>query len=98
MNLAIWIVAGALLGLMTSVTGRVRTRAGIALYVSAGTLSALAGGLLMAPLMGAAPAHINEFSLPCLIVSLITAVLALGGLRAFRLRRRRWSAPKNSGF
>jgi uncharacterized membrane protein YeaQ/YmgE (transglycosylase-associated protein family) len=98
MNLAIWIVAGAVLGVMTSLAGRVRQRSGIVLYVSVGVLGALFGGLLIAPLVGELPADPHAFSLPCFIVALVASAISLGTTRAFRNRRRGWSVPKNSGF
>jgi uncharacterized membrane protein YeaQ/YmgE (transglycosylase-associated protein family) len=101
MNLAIWIVAGALLGLMTSLVGRTRSRQGIALFIVAGAMGAVLGGRFISPLLGAVPGPPDPsegLSLGCLAVALGTSAVFLAIARLVRGRRRGWSIPKNSGF
>ena len=84
MNFIIWIVVGGLLGWAASVIMKTEEQQGIVLNVAVGTVGALVGGWLLAPLFGTGTINQNDFSLGALVVSLLGAVLLLAVVNLVR--------------
>jgi uncharacterized membrane protein YeaQ/YmgE (transglycosylase-associated protein family) len=85
LNFIIWIVAGALLGGAASAFSGSRHRGSdFATSVATGIAAVMAGGLLLGLIIEPSPFHPGEFSLACLLVSLLAAAVPLTVLHEFR--------------
>ena len=87
MNFIIWIVVGGLLGWAASVIMKTEEQQGIVLNVAVGTVGtvgALIGGWLLAPLFGTGTINKNDFNLGALVVSLLGAVILLAVVNLVR--------------
>lgn len=85
MSLVTWIIAGALFGAAASVCSGSRDRGGFALSVATGITGVMAGGWLLGLVIGASAFDPGEFSLACLLVSLLGAAVPLTVLHQFRV-------------
>ena len=83
MNIAIWILAGSALGGIGYAFLAVNEARGVLASIIIGAIGAMAGGKLLAPLLGATG---NEFSVLALGAALVgaTAFLAIGNLISVR--------------
>lgn len=84
MSFVTWIVTGALLGGAASVCSGFRPRGDFALSVATGVAGVMAGGWLLSLVIGASPFDPGEFSLACLLVSLLGAAVPLTVFHALR--------------
>lgn len=87
MNFIIWIVIGGTLGWIASMIMRTNEQQGLLLNVAVGTVGALLGGWLLAPLFDTSTLNQNDFSLGSLIVSLLGAVILLAAMNLFWRRK-----------
>ena len=82
MNIAIWLVAGGVLGLLSYVFLKAVEAWGVGISVVIGAVGGFAGGNVLAPMLGAVRETPNDFSLFSMAVALVGAacLLALGNL------------------
>ena len=83
MNIAIWILAGSILGWAGYAFLAANEARGALASIIIGAIGGMAGGKLLGPLLGASG---NEFSLLSLAVAIVgaTAFLAIGNLISVR--------------
>jgi uncharacterized membrane protein YeaQ/YmgE (transglycosylase-associated protein family) len=86
LNVIIWILAGALLGIAVSLALGTRNRARIALDVVTGIVGVLSGGWLLGALTGMSAFNPEAFFIASLLVSLLGATVLLTALQMFRSR------------
>ena len=84
MSFATWIIAGALFGGAASLLSETRHRGGFTLSVATGIAGVIFGGWLLGMAIGASPFDPGEFSLACLLVSLLGAAVPLTVMHKFR--------------
>jgi uncharacterized membrane protein YeaQ/YmgE (transglycosylase-associated protein family) len=77
MNFIIWLVIGGLVGWLASVVMKTDAQQGVILNIVVGTIGALLGGWLLAPLFGTGTINQGDFSLSGLLVSFLGAVILL---------------------
>lgn len=78
MSLAIWIIAGGLIGLLASVVMRTVAADGLLLNAAVGVVGAMVGGGVVGPMLGTATTYQrNDFSLPSLALACLTALVLL---------------------
>jgi uncharacterized membrane protein YeaQ/YmgE (transglycosylase-associated protein family) len=82
MNIAIWVLAGAVLGWIASSVLKVNERRGMVISVIIGAVGGFAGGNVVAPMLGAVTETPNDFSLFAMTIALASAAacLAIGEL------------------
>ncbi|MBI3067959.1 MAG: GlsB/YeaQ/YmgE family stress response membrane protein [Betaproteobacteria bacterium] len=82
MNIAMWILAGGVLGWMGYVFLNANERRGLVVSIIIGAVGAFAGGNMLAPMLGAVVETTNEFSLLSMVIALASAaaLLAVGNL------------------
>ena len=80
MNIAIWILAGGVLGWLGYAVLAANEARGMVVSIIIGAIGGIAGGKVLAPMLGATGG--NEFSMLALVVALAgaTALLAVGNL------------------
>jgi uncharacterized membrane protein YeaQ/YmgE (transglycosylase-associated protein family) len=83
LNFLTWIVAGVLLGASASALSGSRHRGAVGLSVALGVAGVMAGGLLLGQIIDPSPFNPGEFSLACLIVSMLGAAVPLMILHEF---------------
>jgi uncharacterized membrane protein YeaQ/YmgE (transglycosylase-associated protein family) len=88
-NILIWLSAGALIGWFASVLMHTNAEQGAFLNVVVGVCGALLGGWFFSPLLGVATINQQDFSLPSLLVSLLGAILLVGGINVLRFGKPR---------
>ena len=88
MNLAYWILAGALLGWLSYVFRRAVGGWGLAASILIGAVGGFAGGNVLAPMLGASREAPNEFSFFSMVIALVCAagLLAVGKLVSKRTK------------
>lgn len=86
MNVAIWILAGGVLGWIGYTVLNFNQGRGMAISILIGALGGFFGGNVLAPMLGAAPDAQNTFSLFSLVVALASSAgcLAVGNLLSTR--------------
>jgi uncharacterized membrane protein YeaQ/YmgE (transglycosylase-associated protein family) len=77
MNLALWIMAGGVLGWVGYVILRANKLRGVKISVMIGAVGGFLGGHFLAPMLGAAETAPNDFSLFSLVAALATAAACL---------------------
>jgi len=89
MNIALWILCGGAIGWIGFAVFRANTRGGLLASVGIGAFGALAGGMTIAPMLGAVIASENAISPFSLVVALAvaTACLIIGNLLSGRVGR-----------
>jgi len=82
MNIALWILCGGAIGWIAFAVFHANARGGVLTSVGIGAAGALAGGMTIAPMLGAAIGTDNAISPFSLIVALAvaTACLIIGNL------------------
>ncbi len=83
MNYVLWLIAGALLGWITTIVIHNR-RKDLLINVIAGVIGAFIVGYLLNPVLHFNPINQGVFSLPALFVSLLGAVILLAVVNFFR--------------
>jgi uncharacterized membrane protein YeaQ/YmgE (transglycosylase-associated protein family) len=89
MNIFIWLVAGALIGWCASMLMHTNGEQGAFLNVVVGICGALLGGWFFSPLLGVATINQRDFSPGSLLVSLLGAILLVGGVNMLRFGKPR---------
>jgi uncharacterized membrane protein YeaQ/YmgE (transglycosylase-associated protein family) len=84
MGFVVWLVVGGLIGWLASVTLKLRAEEDQLLTVLVGIAGALAGGLLLGPLLGARASVGGDYGPGALLASLLGAVVLLGLVLLFR--------------
>lgn len=89
MNIALWILCGGAIGWIGFAVFHANMRSGMLASVGIGAAGALAGGMMIAPMLGAATGPENVISPFSLIVALAvaTACLIVGNLLSARSGR-----------
>jgi uncharacterized membrane protein YeaQ/YmgE (transglycosylase-associated protein family) len=87
MNIAMWVLAGGVLGWIGYTIMRVNEERGMIVSVIIGVVGGFFGGNVLAPVLGAALDTPNDFSLFSLVVALASAAacLAISNLLSTRL-------------
>ena len=86
MNIAMWVLAGGVLGWLAYVQLRANEDRGLVISVIIGVFGGFLGGNVLAPMLGADADAPNDFSLFSLTIALASAAacLALGNLLSRR--------------
>jgi uncharacterized membrane protein YeaQ/YmgE (transglycosylase-associated protein family) len=84
MNIILIIVIGGILGWLASLVMRTDGQQGILLNIVVGIVGAILGGLLISPLLGAAPITSGSFDISSLVVSFLGALILLAIVNLFR--------------
>ena len=89
MSIALWILCGAAIGWIGFSVFHANARSGLLTSVGIGAIGALAGGMMIAPMLGAVIASENAISPFSLVVALAvaTACLIIGNLLTSRVGR-----------
>ena len=77
MGLILLLIVGGIVGWLASLIMRTDAQQGIFLNIVVGIVGSVLAGLLLSPLLGAAPITSGAISLTSIIVSLLGAVLLL---------------------
>ena len=87
MNIAMWVLAGGMLGWMGYTILRANAERGMVVSIIIGVVGGFFGGNVLAPMLGAATDTPNDFSLFSMVVALASAAacLAIGNLLSNRL-------------
>ncbi len=82
MNIAIWVMAGAILGWIGYAVLKANEDRGMILSIIIGVVGGFLGGNVLAPMLGAAMDTPNDFSLFSLVIALASAAgcLAISNL------------------
>ena len=82
MNIAMWVLAGGILGWIAFVHLGANEERGMIISIIIGVVGGFFGGNVLAPMLGAAPDAVNDFSMFSLAIALGSAgaCLALGNL------------------
>ena len=88
MNIAIWILAGGILGWIGYSILRANENWGMIVSIIIGVVGGFFGGNVLAPMLGATTDTPNDFSLFSLVIALASAAacLAIGNLVSNRYR------------
>jgi uncharacterized membrane protein YeaQ/YmgE (transglycosylase-associated protein family) len=86
MNFIIWLIVGGIIGWLASIVMKTDGQQGIFLNVIVGIVGAMLGGWLISPLVGAGTINQDNFSLPALVVSFISAAILVAIVNLFRRR------------
>ena len=84
MNLILWLIIGGILGWIASLVMHTNAQQGLFLNIVVGIVGALLAGVLLVPLFGVGTINQNDFSLPALMVSLLSSIILLAGVNLFR--------------
>jgi uncharacterized membrane protein YeaQ/YmgE (transglycosylase-associated protein family) len=86
MNIAMWVLAGGVLGYMAYVHLKVNEERGLVISIIIGVVGGFLGGNVVAPMLGAVTDTPNDFSLFSLTIALASAAacLAIGNLASKR--------------
>ena len=77
MNVALWILAGGVIGVAAFVALNLNLGRGLIFSIAMGIIAALLGGHMLAPLLGAAVAETGDFSPFALVVAAASALAFL---------------------
>lgn len=82
MNIAMWVLAGGVLGWIGFAYMRANEERGMVISVIIGAVGGLLGGNVLAPMLGAVANTPNDFSMFSLVIALASAAacLAIGNL------------------
>ncbi len=82
MNLAMWVLAGGILGWIGYTILKVNEERGIVISIIIGVVGGFFGGNVLAPMLGAAVETPNDFNLFSMVIALASAAgcLAIGNL------------------
>ncbi len=83
-NFLIWVIAGALTGLVASIIMKTNSRQGLIADIIVGIGGAFLGGYFLGPLFNVGTINDGNFSIPALLVSLGGAVILLAFSKLFR--------------
>ena len=89
MYLIILLVVGGVIGWLASLIMRTDAQQGILLNVVVGIVGSVLGGLIISPLLGAAPITSGVISLSSIVVSLLGAIVLLAAVNLIRRGRAR---------
>jgi len=86
MNIAMWVLAGGVVGYMAYVHLKANEERGLVLSIIIGVVGGLLGGNVVAPMLGAVTDTPNDFSMFSLMIALASAAacLAIGNLLSRR--------------
>lgn len=82
MNIAMWVLAGAILGWISYAILRANAERGMAISILIGVVGGFFGGNVLAPMLGAVTDAANDFSLFSMVIALASAAgcLAISNL------------------
>ena len=82
MNIAMWVLAGGILGWLAYTVLKINERRGMIISVIIGVVGGFFGGNVLAPMLGAITDTPNDFSLFSMVIALTSAAacLAIGNL------------------
>jgi uncharacterized membrane protein YeaQ/YmgE (transglycosylase-associated protein family) len=82
MNIAMWVLAGGMLGWISYTILRANAERGMAISIFIGVLGGFFGGNVLAPMLGAIVDTPNDFNLFSMVIALASAagLLAVGNL------------------
>jgi len=88
MNIAMWVLAGGILGWMSYAILRASAEGGMVISIMIGVVGGFFGGNVLAPMLGAVADAPNDFSLFSMVIALASAAgcLAIGNLLSNRYR------------
>ena len=86
MNIAMWVMAGGILGWIGYTLMRINEGRGMVISIIIGVVGGFFGGNVLAPILGAATETPNDFNLFSLVVAMscAAACLAIGNLLSNR--------------
>jgi len=84
MNIIILLIVGGVIGWLASLIMRTDAQQGLLLNVVVGIVGSVLGGLLISPLLGAAPITSGAISVTSIVVSLLGAVILLAAVNLIR--------------
>lgn len=84
MGLIILLVVGGVIGWLASLIMRTDAQQGILLNIVVGIVGSVLAGLILSPLLGAAPITSGTISLTSIVVSLLGAVILLAAVNLLR--------------
>ena len=87
MNLVLWLLAGATLGLVASVVMKPASGNELGANLLVGMLGAVVGGIAFSPLTNAISSSQMDFSVLALVLSFLGAIITLAFIHLFRHRR-----------
>lgn len=73
MNIAMWVLAGGILGWIGFTILRAKAERGMVISIVIGAVGGLFGGNVLAPMLGAVADTANDFSLFSLVIALASA-------------------------
>jgi uncharacterized membrane protein YeaQ/YmgE (transglycosylase-associated protein family) len=83
-DILIWIVVGGVIGWIASMLMRTDGQQGMLLNIVVGIVGAVIAGWLISPLVGGSTINQGNFSVQSLAISLLGAVVLLGGVNLVR--------------
>jgi uncharacterized membrane protein YeaQ/YmgE (transglycosylase-associated protein family) len=84
MELIILLIVGGVIGWLASLIMRTDAQQGIVLNIVVGIVGSVLAGLLLSPLLGAAPITSGVISLTSIVVSLLGAIVLLAAVNLIR--------------
>lgn len=86
MNIAMWVLAGGIVGWMGYAVLKMNEGRGMVISIIIGVVGGFVGGNVLAPMLGAVTDSANDFSLFSMVIALASAAgcLAIGNLLANR--------------
>lgn len=84
MNIILLLIVGGVIGWLASLIMRTDAQQGILLNIVVGVVGSVLAGLILSPLLGAAPITSGIISLTSIIVSLLGAVILLAAVNLLR--------------
>ena len=84
MGIIVLLIVGGVIGWLASLVMRTDAQQGIFLNIVAGIVGSVLAGLLLSPLLGAAPITSGAISLTSILVSLLGAIVLLGIVNLLR--------------
>jgi uncharacterized membrane protein YeaQ/YmgE (transglycosylase-associated protein family) len=84
MGIIILLIVGGIIGWLASLIMRTDAQQGILLNVVVGIVGSVLAGLLLSPLLGAAPITSGAITLTSIVVSLLGAIILLAAVNLVR--------------
>ncbi|MGF7169495.1 putative membrane protein YeaQ/YmgE (transglycosylase-associated protein family) [Sphingobium xanthum] len=84
MGIIVLLIVGGVIGWLASLVMRTDAQQGIFLNIVVGIVGSVLAGLLLSPLLGAAPITSGAISLTSILVSLLGAIVLLGIVNLLR--------------
>jgi uncharacterized membrane protein YeaQ/YmgE (transglycosylase-associated protein family) len=83
-NFLVWIIVGGVIGWLASLIMRTDAQQGLLLNIVVGIVGAFIAGWFLTPFFGGGTINQTDFSVMAMLISLLGAVILLGGVNLVR--------------